>query len=136
MYKIFESIYTKHLNNIVLYYAGIYGFDMGEDRLTSHNNAGDAFKHCFMSAELTLWLGSFISKYIGIKHEDSNKQNPEKERKMDLWNNRIGIEIGKKVYYPKWFLNRQDIYDRIASETMINMKKGNLIISLEDERIN
>ena len=133
-----KTCYTEHLNEIVIKYSKIYGFDMGPDGRTSYNNEGDAFKHCFMSAEFTLWLCPLISKIIGIEHENSNPKNPEKERKMDLWNNNHGIEIGKKIKkaHLGWLFKINEIYDKIAEDIIKEMKNGELITSLDDPRLN
>ena len=88
--------YKKHLDKKVLYYAGIYDFDMGPDGKTSHNNEGDAFKHCFFQAELSFWFGYFIANVIGILHEEV-APNPLKEREMDLHNNKEGRHITKNI---------------------------------------
>ena len=135
LYEALETSYLEHLDKEVLRYAKIYSLDMGEDNKTSHNNEGDAFKHCFMQAELTLWFGSLIGEMIGIHHENTNLVNPEKERKMDLWNNKIGREIGRKIKSPLWFLHKRATYNKIAIDIMLRMASGDLITSLEDARL-
>lgn len=48
------DLYIKHLNKQVEHYWNIYHFDMTPNHI-SHNNEADAFKHCYMQAELTFW---------------------------------------------------------------------------------
>ena len=100
MFKKIKEAYTKHLNNKVEKFWNIYHFDM-EPNHTSYNNEGDAFKHCYWQAELTLFLGRWIANKIGIYWEKQNKQNTPEEKRMDLWNNSIGQDIGKKIKL--WF---------------------------------
>lgn len=121
--------YEKHLNEKVLYYAGIYGFDMGPDGKTSHNNEGDAFKHCYFQAELSFWLGYFIADFIGILHEDLNPNNPPKEREMDLHNNAEGRDVTKKIgrFNLLKLAFKGEASDAMASGIMQKMNAGELI---------
>lgn len=127
MFKWIKRAYTKHLDGLVEKYWNIYHFDMNPNH-TSHNNEGDAFKHCMFQAELTFWLGSTIAKFFGDLHEDK-PDNPEKEKEMDLHNNEVGREIGKPYFWLIWdkLFNRQAIYDDIAESIMYKMQAGELI---------
>ena len=124
--SIIVDLYVKHLNKQVEKYWNIYHFDM-EPGHQSYNNEGDAFKHTYMSAELALFLGQKIAKYIGDKHED-RPDNPPGEKKMDLHNNAIGrlIASGMKAQNFFWFL-KWPIDDKIADKVMQNMNAGLLI---------
>ena len=119
------DLYTKHLNKRVEYYWNIYNFDMSPNH-TSHNNEGDAFKHCYMQAELTLWLGKNIAKYIGDKHEDK-PDNPPKEKEMDLHNNAVGRQIGENIKELIWLWMFTKYQDVIAEEIIHAMNNGALI---------
>ena len=132
MCKFIEKIYTKHLNNQVEKYWKKYKFDMSPNHV-SHNNEGDAFKHCFMSAELYLLLGYNLAKKIGDEHENW-EGNPESEKIMDLHNNTIGylIASGYRIDEPFWFLKKWQ--DAIAERIMKAMKNGSLITKpIEEE---
>ena len=125
------DLYIKHLNKQVEHYWNIYHFDMTPHH-TSHNNEADAFKHCYMQAELTLWLGRFIAKIIGDMHENK-PDNPPEEKKMDLYNNSVGRQIGadiKKSYFLWIFTKWQD---KIANRIMLIMKAGLLITSTKEK---
>lgn len=125
------NLYVKHLNNIVERYWNIYHFSM-EPNHTSHNNEADAFKHAYMQAELTLWLGRFIAKIIGDIHENK-PDNPLEEKKMDLHNNSVGRQIGvdtKKSYFLWVFTKWQD---KIAGKVMFAMKTGLLITNIKEK---
>ena len=120
IFKLFKKSYVKHLDEKVEKYYNIYHFSMDP-----HNNEGDAFKHTYMSAELTLWLGAELAYKIGVYQEDSNPYNTGAERHMDLHNDSVGIEIGKKLKRSMFWLIDTD--DKIAEKVMDKMNKGNLI---------
>ena len=119
MCKWIKKGYTKHLNAQVEKYWNVYHFDMSPNH-TSHNNEADAFKHCYWQAEMTLFFGKDIAKFMGDKHEDK-PDNPDSEKVMDLHNNEVGREIGKQVKL--WF----GYDDRIAEKVMEAMRTGKLI---------
>ena len=117
----------KHLDKKVEKYYKIYHFSM-EPNHTSHNNEADAFKHTYMSAEFTVWLGPTLARKIGVLQEDLNPSNPPAERNMDLHNDEIGIDIGRRVKHEFLFFYKTD--DKIAKQIMDEMKKGNLIVHI------
>lgn len=126
MFNKIKEIYTQHLNNKVEKFWNIYHFDM-EPNHTSYNNEGDAFKHCYWQAELTLFLGKWIANKIGIYWEEQNKQNTPEERRMDLWNNSIGQDIGSKFKkkFKLWFIKGYD--EELAFWVMGALRGGKLI---------
>lgn len=93
-----------------------------------------------MQAVSQFRYGTLTSNIGGYKHELDSKLQPQDESNMDLWNNEIGRDIGKKIKkqtmlkkkseYPK-----EKIEDMIAEEIMKKMKKGDLITSPKDKRI-
>jgi hypothetical protein len=60
---------------------------------TLHNGKGDAFRHCYWNARMTIGLGSDNAKTIGDNHEDGS-DGPEAEKRMDRANNASGVQIG------------------------------------------
>lgn len=128
MFKLIKRAYTKHLNALVEHYWEIYKFDMSPNH-TSHNNEGDAFKHCIWQAELTFWLGKDIAKFFGDLHE-AKPSNPEKEKIMDLHNNEKGREIGSAYKSILYKFNTKKVYDLIASDIILKMKNGELITKI------
>lgn len=68
----------------------------------------DAFRHTFWMAKLTQEIGWRRAKKLGKAHEKGNYKDYKKHRledgdlpdkvssEMDLYNNNVGIEIGKK----------------------------------------
>lgn len=125
------ELYNKHLNEKVEKYWNIYHFDM-ELGHRAYNNEGDAFKHCYSQAELTLFLGAKIAEWIGVKHEDNNPYNTPAECNMDLHNNAAGRKIGKEIKRHNffWFLTKFD--DKIAEMIMETMSAGLLITEIKD----
>lgn len=61
-----------------------------------HNGKGDAFRHCYWSATMTIQMGSATAKGFGDRHED-DPGNPLVEKEMDLANNSTGRTIGDYV---------------------------------------
>lgn len=133
MGNIISELYTKHLNKKVEEYWNIYHFDM-EPGHRSYNNEGDAFKHCYWQAEMTLFFCRWIANWMGIKHEDDNPLNNRAEREMDLHNNAVGREIGisikKKWFF--WFFHNWD--DAVAEEIMHAMYAGDLITKPREDK--
>ena len=125
MFKLIKKSYVKHLNKQVEKYWNIYHFDMNPNH-TSHNNEADAFKHCFWQAEMTLFFGQKIAKFLGDKHED-RPDNPDNEKAMDLHNNERGRIIGEivKTIEKHWLFKGYD--DVIAELVMDSMRTGKLI---------
>lgn len=60
-----------------------------------HNNQADAFRHCYWSALLVKELGYITAKKYTDIHEAGLKDNPKLEKKMDLHNNKVGLQLGK-----------------------------------------
>jgi len=119
-------------------YQKIYGFKIDNGIDETHNNESDAFKHTFMSADLSLWLHSIgLSKLIGDYHE-SIPQNPKGEKNMDLWNNHQGRLIAKEI--KKEYgdilrtLTKDQIHDIIAEKVIQKMRNGELITHPSDKR--
>ncbi len=69
----------------------------------------DAFRHTYWMARLTQEIGGKKAKKLGIAHEKGNYKYFKKHKKedgeipdkvssdMDLYNNKVGIELGKKA---------------------------------------
>ena len=129
LFKLFKKLYVKHLDKKVEKYWNIYHFNMDPNH-TSYNNEGDAFKHTFMTAELTLFWGEDLARKICILQEDSNPDNPPAEREMDLHNDEVGIQIGIEAdeeYFSFIELLQGKDLDFIAERIMEEMNAGNLI---------
>jgi hypothetical protein len=62
-----------------------------------HNGAGDAFRHCYWSAQMTIHLGRDAAKTFGELHEVDPLQ-PAVEAQMDLRNDNAGRVVGLLAY--------------------------------------
>ena len=127
LFKLFKKSYLKYLDKKVEKYWKIYHFNMDPNH-TSHNNEGDAFKHAFMAAHLTLLFGGDFARKLCILQEDSNPNNPPAEREMDLHNDEVGIKIGLEIdenVDSIFYVLREK--DMVAKRIMEEMEKGNLI---------
>ena len=59
-----------------------------------HNDATDAFRHCYWSGWLAMNIGAAAAKEFTTAHE-SDPANPPDEKRMDLHNNGVGIWHGQ-----------------------------------------
>ena len=95
-----------------------------------------------MQADLALKYTIGLSKLAGDYHEFQGELNhqPEGEKNMDLWNNKIGREIAKEIkkkYNPVGviqLINSGQMDDIIAEKIMQRMRKGELITNPTDKR--
>ncbi len=123
-------------------YQKIYGFDIGTGKSDTWNNESDAFKHAFMQAIIQFEWGNLASNTVSILHEidgNINNNQDKSEENMDLWNNAIGREIGRKIKHTVMLKKKSDypkekIEDMIAEEIVKRMKKGDLITNPGDKR--
>lgn len=135
--------YNNYIYNQTDKYQKKFGFEKSSDPEHSFwNNEADAFKHTFLSADLALESGDYISEKIGNYHENQGTNSgiqPFGERNMDLWNNAIGREIGlevkKELKGLENFYTKEQINDMIAVKIMDKMKNGELITSPDDGRL-
>ena len=63
-------------------------------RRNGHNDQSDAFRHCFWSAMLARDIGYSDAKRFTSAHESSPKNRLD-EKRMDLHNNQVGLDIGR-----------------------------------------
>ncbi|KAI9674534.1 MAG: hypothetical protein M1817_001872 [Caeruleum heppii] len=59
-----------------------------------HNGVGDAFRHCYWNARMTIDLSVDTAQTFANLHEDGAAGQPAEERSMDLSNNNSGRAIG------------------------------------------
>ncbi|MCK4087715.1 hypothetical protein HCY58_11725 [Acinetobacter radioresistens] len=60
-----------------------------------HNGNGDAFRHTLWTFGMTIDVGADFAKKWSDAHEYGSTGQPALERSMDLYNNSIGISLGK-----------------------------------------
>ncbi|TFK18782.1 hypothetical protein FA15DRAFT_649236 [Coprinopsis marcescibilis] len=54
---------------------------------------GDAYRHCYWSARMTIDFGATKANQIGDRYEDEGGNEPE-DKAMDLANNAVGRSVG------------------------------------------
>ena len=64
-----------------------------------HNDDLDAFRHAYVSGVYTIELGKEVANLFGQANEVKGtlRGQPESEKNMDLWNNRVGRSYGEKT---------------------------------------
>ena len=68
----------------------------GYDISSLHNGIGDCYRHMLWSAYNCYDEGEILAKEYGDAHE-SDPLSPKDERRMDLFNNKLGYELGNKA---------------------------------------
>ncbi|RPB03970.1 hypothetical protein L873DRAFT_1825894 [Choiromyces venosus 120613-1] len=63
---------------------------------TLHNGKGDAFRHCYWNARMTVDMGQDTAKTFADLHEEGGG-GPAAEGEMDLANNASGRKFGEEV---------------------------------------
>lgn len=62
----------------------------------SHNGPADALRHSLFNALNTQTAGEDIAKKLGDAYEEDQPNQPEQEKIMDLYNNKVGRELAKE----------------------------------------
>jgi len=63
---------------------------------TLHNGKGDAFRHCYWNARMTVDMGKDTAKTFADLHEEGG-DGPQAEKDMDLANNASGRQFGEEA---------------------------------------
>ena len=116
-----------------------YGFELQNG--SAWNNKADAFRHAYMQAYLTLRFGENIAEIFGNSHErEGNKKynQAKSEEIMDLYNNKIGREIGneikKEIGSKSKNADQDEIKEIIARKVAERMQAGKLILDPSGRR--
>lgn len=64
----------------------------------TYNGNGDAFRHAIWNYGMAIDVGQNFAKKWSDAHENGTKDNPYLEKKMDLFNNSVGLSLAKE--YP------------------------------------
>lgn len=75
-----------------VYYGVIEATDETEERFgfSGHNDASDAFRHAYWNALMVVHIDYNWAYRWATAHEEGAEGQPEIEKEMDLWNNRVG----------------------------------------------
>ena len=91
----------------------------------NHNGPADAFRHALFSAMNARDVGERKAKRFGDAHE-AKKDQPDVERRMDLYNNEVGRRIGAE---------NPDATDQELSDLVLDaMINGELILSVDSNK--
>ncbi len=104
----------------------------------NQDDAVDAFRHAYTSALWAYKIGDSIAEVLGLGREAGALWNSvtRKGSNMDLYNNRVGRQIGEEVKDALKDKNPTDkeIKDTIAKKIMEAHEKGDLISNPKDAR--
>lgn len=92
-----------------------------------HNGNGDAFRHILWNFGMTEDVGSTFAKKWSDAHEYGATGQPLIERNMDLYNNAIGIQLGKDnsfVFFHSTFISKSK--EKVRSGKAKIIKYGRL----------
>ena len=92
----------------------------------NESSEADAFRHCLWSACLTFNMGSKSAKTITDVHERVDSSGDRQEQRKDLWNNKTGRDIGKKIILGG-FIGEYAVAQAIAA-CLDALAKGGLIV--------
>ena len=117
-----------------------YGYEISPEG-SAWNNEGDAFRHAYMQAYLTLRFGETNAKLLGNWYEQYGSKHNDQEKSeeiMDLHNNSIGREIGneikKEIGNKSRKADQDEIKEIIARKVAERMQAGKLILDPSGRR--
>lgn len=92
-----QALYDSNVANGLLCMGnGKFATDYAEDNYSSglHNGNGDAFRHTIWNFGMVIDVGYDFAKKWSTAHEDGGT-GPALEKQMDLFNNLVGLTLGK-----------------------------------------
>jgi hypothetical protein len=95
-----------------------------------HNGNGDAFRHSLWNYGMTIDVGSTFAKQWSDAHEYGSSGQPAIERSMDLYNNAIGIQLGKNnpwTFFHSTFISNTKA--KVRAGGMLIISNGRLVAS-------
>jgi hypothetical protein len=86
-----------------------------------HNGNGDAFRHTLWNFGMTIDVGSSFAKTWSDAHEYGTSGQPAIEKTMDLYNNSVGIQLGRDNPNTFW-------HGTFVSKTKEKVRGGKLYV--------
>lgn len=135
--------FKNEMFNKTMHYQKQYGFEYNRNdkEHATWNNEADAFKHAFMQAVGSFRYGRGGSALGGWSHEvkgNVSHKQPQGERNMDDWNNRVGRDIADEIKdmikNTGAKLTDKQKEDIAAFKIMQRMRNGDLITHPNDKR--
>jgi len=114
-----------------------------------HNDQVDAFRHAYVSGIYTLEIGESAANILGQLNEVKGTilDQPEAEKNMDLWNNRVGRKVASDILTAalnkseKWLGNSKIIdvdmhalKEELGKALKSALLDGKLIITTDQEK--
>ena len=101
------------------------------------NDTTDGFRHAWGSAYLALKYNDLISNAATSAYEFmEHSYQPQEEKEMDIWNNKIGREIAKELSKEYKDIDKtftwQSIEDLIAVKALEKIENNELMTSTAD----
>ena len=103
-----------------------------------HNGEGDAYKHAYWNALLTLDYGKDKAIAMTTAYENGTPNNPKIETDMDLYNNNKGADIGTRYYneyqdlyknnYPDCSTRMSNLYNNLRNDIQSLLDNRNLVV--------
>ncbi|KAH6871460.1 secreted protein [Coprinopsis sp. MPI-PUGE-AT-0042] len=106
--------------------ASMTAWDYFPDSL--HNGKGDALRHCYWNARMTIDIGITKAKIIADNHENGATENPANEKAMDLANNETGRSIGASAAGA----TKEEKYDNALQECYTRASEGKLVVITDE----
>jgi hypothetical protein len=67
-----------------------------------HNGNGDAFRHGLWNYGMAIDVGYSFAKQWSDAHEYGTSNQPDLEKKMDLFNNSVGLQLARDNPWTRW----------------------------------
>ncbi|OPH35828.1 helix-turn-helix domain-containing protein, partial [Moraxella equi] len=99
---------------------------------TGWNDSSDAFRHAYVSARFAQMTGEHTANILGMFNEVISKSDDSRDAAMDVWNNKVGAEIGSK-----YEMTDEYAPEKIANDIKKALDNGLLVTDFEkDPRTN
>lgn len=96
----------------------------------AHNNNADAFRHTIWNYGMVVDVGYEFAKKWGDAHENGANNQPDIEKRMDLFNNSVGLQLGldnSNTVSHNIFISKSK--DKVSNGYCRILKDGNLVRS-------
>jgi len=118
MYKLKKSGNKEKAENFA-YNTGLPGLEDGP---------ADAFRHSLFNALNAQTVGESFTKELGVAHEEDRPTQKKSSKKMDLFNNEVGREIGKHNPDASVFELATTLLDKMEDGELVSIdSKGNVV---------
>jgi RHS repeat-associated protein len=96
------------------------------------SDEADAFRHCVWSACLAHTIGSKAAKTLTDNHERFSTSTDRQEHRKDLWNNKVGRDVGKSIRPWEVGLLGEYLVRKASDKCLDALANGDLIVDKAD----